>query len=106
MKIALIGATGYVGSRLLAEALARGHHVTAIVRKTEELPTHVHLKGVQADATDAVALAKIVEGHDAVITSFNPGHDADGRGTSAIIEGVRRARVVRLLAVGGAGTLE
>ena len=49
MKIALIGASGYVGSRVIAEALRRGHRVTAIVRRPERLATHANLKAVNAD---------------------------------------------------------
>jgi len=37
MKVALLGATGFVGSALLKEALDRGHAVTAIVRHPERL---------------------------------------------------------------------
>lgn len=106
MKIALIGATGYVGSKLLAEALARGHHVTAIVRNGSKLPPQRDaLTLAQIDATDAAALAAVAAGHDLVISAFNPGVDANGNGTLAIIDGVKRAGVDRLLAVGGAGSL-
>lgn len=105
MNLVIIGATGYVGSKLLTEALARGHHVTAIVRDAATLPDHDHLEGVEADVTDPAVLAALVAGHDAVVSAFNPGRDADGNGTRAIIDGVKRAGVPRLLAVGGAGTL-
>jgi putative NADH-flavin reductase len=106
MNIALIGATGYVGSGLLAEALARGHRVTAIVRHGGgRLRPHAGLTAVEGDATDATALARVIDGHDLVISAFNPGLDADGRGTRAIVEGVKRAAVGRLLVVGGAGSL-
>ncbi|MCC2643585.1 MAG: uncharacterized protein K0S45_3998, partial [Nitrospira sp.] len=40
MKIALIGATGFVGSAILKEALDRGHEVTAIARHPEKLESH------------------------------------------------------------------
>ena len=106
MKIALIGATGYVGAKLLAEALDRGHEVTAIVTDLSALPPAANMRGVQADATNADALAQAVAGHDVVISAFNPGRDPDGTGTQAIIDGVRRSGVDRLLVVGGAGTLE
>jgi putative NADH-flavin reductase len=105
MKIALIGATGYVGSSILTEALARGHQITAIVGDARRLPQHAKLSGVEGDATDAAALAKMVAGHDVVISAFNPGRDQDGSGTRAIIDGVKLGGVARLLAVGGAGTL-
>ena len=106
MKIALIGATGFVGAKLLAEALDRGHEVTAIVTDLSALPPAANMRGVQADATNADALAQAVAGHDVVISAFNPGRDPDGTGTQAIIDGVRRSGVDRLLVVGGAGTLE
>ena len=106
MKIAIIGATGYVGSKLLAEALARGHHVTAIVKNPGVLQSHANLSGRGVDATDSQALAAATAGHDLVISAFNPAIDEDGAGTLAIIDGVKRSGVSRLLAVGGAGTLE
>jgi hypothetical protein len=43
MKIAVIGATGFVGSAILQEALQRGHEVTAIVRHTEKVKSHPKL---------------------------------------------------------------
>lgn len=106
MKIALIGATGFVGAKLLAETLDRGHEVTAIVTDLSALPSAATLRRVQADATNAGALAQAVAGHDVVISAFNPGRDPGGTGTQAIIDGVKRAGVDRLLVVGGAGTLE
>ena len=106
MNIALIGATGFVGSRILAESLDRGHAVTAIVSDPAKLPPAEGLRGVAVDATDPAALAAAVANHDIVISAFNPGADADGTGTRAIIDGVKRSGVGRLLAVGGAGTLE
>lgn len=106
MKIAIIGATGYVGSKLLTEALDRGHEVTAIVKNVGGLPSHSRLVGRGANATDSSTLAAVVAGHDLVISAFNPGADEDGSGTLSIIEGVKRAGVSRLLTVGGAGTLE
>ena len=106
MKIALIGATGFVGSGILKEALERGHEVSAIVRDGSKLPTAANLLAALTDATDADALAETVRDHDLVISAFNPGADPDGAGTQAIIDGVRRAGIPRLLVVGGAGTLE
>jgi len=106
MKIALIGATGYVGAKLLAEALDRDHQVTAIVTDASKLPDHAALTGVSADATDAEGLAAIVTGHDLVISSYNPGRDSTGKGTQAIVDGVKRSGVGRLLVVGGAGSLK
>ncbi len=105
MKIVLIGATGYVGSKLLAEALHRDHYVTAIA-KTSNIPTeNSKLSAVAIDATDRDALGETVRGHDLVINAFNPALDNDGSGTQSIIDGVKSGGVSRFLAVGGAGTL-
>jgi putative NADH-flavin reductase len=112
MKITLIGATGFVGSAILNEALTRGHHVTAIVRNTGKVPQKPNLTAVSADVYDEKALAKTVAGQDAVISAFNPGWaDADIynhtiEGTHAILNSVKKAGVKRLLVVGGAGSLE
>src|SRR5690606_23330111 len=105
-KIALIGATGYVGSRILTEALDRGHRVTAIARKSaDSLPPHPWLETAWVDVTDVAALASTISGHDLVISSFNPGGDPEGSAVRASIEGAKRAGTGRLLVVGGAGAL-
>ncbi len=106
MKLAIIGATGFVGSGILSESLNRGHEVTAIVQNPEKLPTHPQLTSSKADVLDSEALASLVEGHDVVISAFNPGKDESGTGPRSIIDAVQRAGVKRLLVVGGAGTLE
>ncbi|WKB51332.1 NAD(P)-dependent oxidoreductase [Eleftheria terrae] len=111
MKVALIGATGFVGSALLEEALQRGHHVTALSRDPSRLAPQDHLSAVQADVLDAAQVARAVAGHDIVLSAYNAGwknpdlHDEFLRGTRAIIEGVKQAGVKRLLVVGGAGSL-
>ena len=106
MKIAIIGATGLVGAKILSEALDRGHEVTAIVRNPERLPTHPKLTAARGDATEPAELASLVAGHDVVISAFNPGMDESGTGTRSIIAAVKRSKVERLLIVGGAGSLE
>lgn len=112
MRIALIGATGYIGSAILAEALDRGHQVTAIVQHPENLPRRENLKGIKGDAYSAIALGRLVSGHDAVISAFSPGADNPDayalqiKGTDAIIAGVKISGLKRLLMVGGAGSLE
>ncbi|RIA20634.1 hypothetical protein DFO61_4248 [Ectopseudomonas oleovorans] len=111
MKIALIGATGYVGAPLLQEALNRGHQVTALVRHPQKLAAPPQLTAVQADVHDSVALAEQLRGHDVVISAFNPGWGiADIReqfiaGSRAITAASKLAGVKRLLVVGGAGSL-
>jgi putative NADH-flavin reductase len=73
MKVALLGATGFVGSALLKEALQRGHTVTAIVRHPEKLEQRQGLVARAGDVYDTSSLAKLIEGHDALISAFNPG---------------------------------
>lgn len=111
MKLALIGATGFVGKALLEEALNRGHQVTALVRHPEKLPHHERLTGERANVHDAAALAEQLRGHDAILSAFNPGWEqADIRaqfiaGSQAIVAASKAAGVKRLLVVGGAGSL-
>lgn len=111
MKLALIGASGFVGAAVLQEALDRGHQVTGIVRNPANLPPHPALNAVAGDAYNADALAERFKGHDAVIHAFNPGWGtADIRerfiqGSQAIIAASKHANVGRLLVVGGAGSL-
>lgn len=111
MKIALIGATGFVGAPLLEELLQRGHQVTVLARHPGKLAPRLGLSVVQADAQDAAQVRQAVAGHDAVLSAYNPGwtvpdiHDQFLQGTRAIYAGVREAGVRRLLVVGGAGSL-
>jgi uncharacterized protein len=112
MKIAVIGATGFVGSAILHEALQRGHEVTAIVRDPAKLKPNLKLHPQKADVQNEDEVARLVAGHDVVISAFNPGwsnpniYDLQVKGTQAIINGVKKAGVKRLLFVGGAGSLE
>jgi putative NADH-flavin reductase len=110
MNIALIGATGFVGSALLEELLRRGHQVRALLRDPAKLAART---GLQARAADVLAdgdLAAQLDGVDAVVSAFNAGwgnpnlHDDFLRGSDAIAAAARKAGV-RLIAVGGAGSL-
>ncbi|MEO8024709.1 NAD(P)-dependent oxidoreductase [Polaromonas sp.] len=111
MNIALIGATGFVGSPVLAELLSRGHQVTVLARTPSKLTAQTGLTVVKADALDAAQVAKAVAGHDAVISAYNPGwsepkiHDLHLQASRAIVDGVKASGVKRLLVVGGAGSL-
>ncbi len=112
MKIVLIGATGFVGSAILREALERKHEVTAVARDRNKLPSHAALHTHQVDVYDSDHLARLVRGHAPVISAFNPGwnnadlYNLQLKGTRAIIDGVKKAGVKRLLFVGGSGSLE
>jgi putative NADH-flavin reductase len=111
MKIALIGATGFVGAPVLEEALARGHTVVALARDPAKFAARPGLEVVTADAYDALAVAMAVKGADAVISAFNPGWTDPEiapkftAGAKAIDAGVVASGVKRLLVVGGAGSL-
>ncbi len=102
MKIAIIGATGNVGSRLVDEALSRGHQVTAVARNASRLPPDEKLTFSGADATDRELLARALAGHDVVI-SATPFRQVK---PESLIGAVRRSGVKRYLVVGGAGSLE
>ena len=109
MKIALIGATGMIGQRILAEALARGHDVTAVARHTDSLTPSAHVKVVAGDVLDVAAMAAAVRGHDAVVDAVSPPQDDPDflvRAPAALIEALKQAGVRRLIVVGGAGSLE
>jgi putative NADH-flavin reductase len=102
MKIALIGASGDAGARLLAELSRRGHGVTAIARHPEKIAALPGVTAKAGDVKDTAALARLLSGHDAVISSVRF-LDAD---PDALIAAVREAGVRRYFVVGGAGSLE
>jgi putative NADH-flavin reductase len=102
LKIAIIGATGNVGSRLVDEALSRGHHVTAIARDAGNLPPDRNLTLAKADATNPETLSEVLKGHDVVISATR----FQQVKPESLIGAVRRSGVKRYLVVGGAGSLE
>lgn len=112
MKLAIIGATGFVGSAVLQEALQQGHDVTAIVRHPEKLAVHPSLTAKAVSVFDEAALADVLRGHDAVISAYNPGWtnpDIQSQmieGSAHIVNATKQAKVPSLLVVGGAGSLE
>jgi len=112
MKIALIGATGFVGGAVLNELLTRGEAVTVILRNPSKLTINSEkLHVVKADAVNAEELAEAVKGYDVVISAYNAGwtnpnfYEDFLNGSKAIQEGVKKAGVKRLLVIGGAGSL-
>jgi len=113
MKVALIGASGFVGSAILKEALDRGHEVTAIVRNPENITlAHDHLNIIKADILDTDQVAQAVAGTDAVISAYNPGwsnpdiYEEFLKGSKSIQAGTKAAGVKRYIVIGGAGSLE
>lgn len=112
MKVALLGATGFVGSALLKEALDRGHMVTAIVRHPEKVEKRQGLTAKAGDVYNSGLLATLIHGNDAIISAFNPGwkdpnlYADQVRGTASIIAAIKNAGMKRVLWAGGAGGLE
>ena len=111
-KIVLIGASGFVGSALLNEALERGHQVTAVVRHPGNITaTHKNLAVKQGDVSFIDTVIDLCKGADAVISAYNPGWknpDIAEETTSVyrtILEGIRQSGVKRFLVVGGAASL-
>jgi hypothetical protein len=102
MKVALIGASGNIGSRIAQELVSRGHSVTAIARNPDKLAASDKIKTMQVDASDTDALAAALRGHEAVISAapFAPGL------SESIIAAVTQSGVKRYIMVGGAGSLE
>ncbi|MFT4173693.1 MAG: NAD(P)-dependent oxidoreductase [Rhodocyclaceae bacterium] len=111
MKVALIGATGFVGSALLQELLSRDHEVTVLGRDAAKLPQHARLHFVATDAYDAAQVARGVAGQQALISAFNPGWGKPDiralfvKGHDAIVAGLKQAGVARFIEIGGAGSL-
>jgi len=111
-KIVLIGASGFVGSALLKEALDRGNSVTAVVRHPEKITTvHKNLVVKQADISLPETVSEVCKSSDVVISAYNPGWknpdiaEETTRVYRIILDGVRQAEVKRFLVVGGAGSL-
>jgi uncharacterized protein len=114
MKIVLFGATGNVGRRIAAEALRRGHEVGGVVRDPAAVQSpDPRVTLGRGDATDAESVAELVKGADAVVSAISPRPNPRGLpaprladNARALIAGLRRAGVKRVLYVGGASTLE
>ncbi len=110
MKVAVVGATGFVGANIVNELTNRGVEVTGISRK-EKSTDKPNLNYVAVDATNVAALAETLKGHDVVISAFssgwaNPNIYADFiEGSKAIQQAVKQSGVSRFIVIGGAGSL-
>jgi putative NADH-flavin reductase len=102
MKVALVGASGNVGSRLLAELVRRGHEVTAIARHPEKIEVSQSITPAKGDLFDDATLAPVLSGHEAVISSVRFMMSDPHK----LLNAVRASGVKRYLVVGGAGSLE
>lgn len=108
MKVAIIGATGFVGSNILNEVVNRNHEVTAIVRNPKKSEK---VNWVKADVFNTDELSNALKGNDVVISAYNPGwtnpniYDDFIAGSKAIQEAVKKSGVKRYITIGGAGSL-
>jgi len=109
MKIALYGATGNIGRRILKEALSRGHQVTAIVRDLKKIETvHANLNIEQGDILNIKSVASKIKTHDIVISAYGIGTgdpSLTGKVYKRLNNGMKKAGVKRIILVGGAGSL-
>ncbi|MFI0450623.1 NAD(P)-dependent oxidoreductase [Actinomadura sp. 6N118] len=112
-RIAVFGANGTIGSRIAAEALSRGHEVTAVVRDPAKISTdHENLTVGEGDVLDAASVVAAAKGQDVLVSAVGGG---DGPGAiatikpaaEALVDGLRSlgTNAPRLIAVGGAGSL-
>ena len=114
MRIAIIGATGFVGTHILKEAVSRGHQVLALTRSPQKISPSSSLVVRKIDVNDSETLAQALAGYDVAVHAFAaPRSDSveerivrQTEGTRSIIKAVKQAGIPRLAAVGGAGTAE
>lgn len=109
LKIGLFGATGMIGSRIAAEALSRGHEVTAFARRPHTIEALPTLTVFAADLFDTAASTDRVRGLDVIASAYAPPHSDAPKvvdATRALVALARATGVKRLVSVGGAGSLE
>jgi uncharacterized protein YbjT (DUF2867 family) len=105
LNIAITGATGFVGGRLLELALGSGHHIRALTRRPQ--PEREGVTWVDGSLDDPESLDRLVEGSNAVIhvAGVINARDAAGfeagnvTGTAAIVEAAQLARIDRFVHV-------
>ena len=109
MKVVLFGASGMIGSRVLAELVRRGHSVTAVVRHPEKVEAATGVNAVKGDVTDTASVATVAKGADAAVSAYSPPRTNPESlidATRSLLKGLAEAGVRRLIMVGGAGSLE
>jgi len=111
MDVALIGATGFIGSHILDELIRRDHQVTALVRHPDRVPQHANVTATQVDVRDVDTLTGLLAPREAAISAFSADkgegfYDSMVAGAKSIITAAKKAQLKRLLVVGGAGSLE
>lgn len=107
MKLLIIGATGMIGSRILKEALDRGHSIIAAARKPETITPSAKVEAVKLDLHDSQQLRDLSSKVDVVVAAVSPRNSNDAQSEAvdyakALIAGIGETR---LMLVGGAGSL-
>jgi uncharacterized protein YbjT (DUF2867 family) len=98
MNLVVLGATGRTGSLVVEQALAAGHTVTALVRSPQKLITaNPSLRVVAGEATDTLAVARALEGADAIISTLGGGGSVIADSTAAIVAAARQTGVRRIV---------
>ena len=110
MELVILGASGFIGSAITAEALSRGHTVTAVVNRPERIAAKAGLTVVGLDINDTPALTKLLNGKAIVISAFSGHAQQDVKGYylkafNSVFTAATAGKVGRLLVVGGAATL-
>jgi putative NADH-flavin reductase len=109
-SIVLLGATGMIGQRILAEALSRGHQVTAVTRETSRTGEHrQNLDYRVGDIFKPETIAAAAVDHDVVVSAFGPGAGEASlvvKAAHSLIDAMTRVEPIRLVVVSGAGSLE
>ncbi len=115
MKILIYGATGNIGSRIAREALQRGHDVTRVARHPARAQSGELAEVVEGDVLDRPSAESLARGKDAVVSAVGagfsgpaPAFDVYRKAAESLVQALRSMGegAPRLLAVGGAGTLE
>ncbi|MFT4229123.1 MAG: NAD(P)H-binding protein [Microbacterium sp.] len=105
MRVLIAGATGTVGQHVVAQALERGHEVTALARRPESLHVeHSRLRSVAADILDPDALETLLDGVDAVVSTVGIGTSRQpttlySEGTRNLVNGMARHGVTRIVTI-------
>ncbi|WP_131769991.1 NAD(P)-dependent oxidoreductase [Candidatus Protofrankia californiensis] len=123
MHVGVIGATGSIGSRVVTEALGRGHHVTAFTRDVTQISEErENIVWKSIDVLDAGRIAAVIPGLDVLISGFQPGNAAKdladtvkrsisdpmvyATAARALVKALESHPRIRLIVIGGAGSLE
>ncbi len=111
MRVAVIGATGFVGSEIVKELINRNHSIKAFSRNKDKVIVSKNIAAVEVDVNNIEALVTDLQGADIVVSAYNAGWSNPDlyndyiKGSNAIEQATKQAGVKRLIVVGGAGSL-